>query len=126
MEEEERQEHAESGENGAHSKAQKAQSKDTTNGAPNTQEVSVPIEVPQDKPQEESPLIFGRSLKLKEQLVKVIDLSVDSGKVQLDGEILNIDSRELKSGKVLVMFDLYDGSSTITCKAFSEGDKSKI
>ena len=125
MEEEERQEHAESGENGAHSKAQKAQSKDTTNGAPNTQEVSVPIEVPQDKPQEESPLIFGRSLKLKEQLVKVIDLSVDSGKVQLDGEILNIDSRELKSGKVLVMFDLYDGSSTITCKAFSEGDKSK-
>ena len=125
MEEEERQEHAESGENGAHSKAQKAQSKDTKNGAPNTQEVSVSIEVPQDKPQEESPLIFGRSLKLKEQLVKVIDLSVDSGKVQLDGEILNIDSRELKSGKVLVMFDLYDGSSTITCKAFSEGDKSK-
>ena len=85
----------------------------------------MPIEVPQDKPQEESPLIFGRSLKLKEQLVKVIDLSVDSGKVQLDGEILNIDSRELKSGKVLVMFDLYDGSSTITCKVFSEGDKSK-
>ena len=89
------------------------------------QEVSVSIEVPQDKPQEESPLIYGRSLKLKEQLVKVIDLSVDSGRVQLDGEILNIDSRELKSGKVLVMFDLYDGSSTITCKVFSEGDKSK-
>ena len=88
-------------------------------------EVSVSIEVPQDKPEEESPLIYGRSLKLKEQLVKVIDLSVDSGKVQLDGEILNIDSRELKSGKVLVMFDLYDGSSTITCKVFSEGDKSK-
>ncbi len=88
-------------------------------------EVSVSIEVPQEKPEEESPLIYGRSLKLKEQLVKVIDLSVDSGKVQLDGEILNIDSRELKSGKVLVMFDLYDGSSTITCKVFSEGDKSK-
>ena len=89
------------------------------------QEVSVSIEVPQEKEQESSPLIYGRSLKLKEQLVKVIDLSVDSGKVQLDGEILNIDSRELKNGKVLVMFDLYDGSSTITCKVFSEGDKSK-
>ena len=94
--------------------------------APSSQieEVSVSIEVPQEK-EENSPLIYGRSLKLKEQLVKVIDLSIDSGKVQLDGEILNIDSRELKSGKVLVMFDLYDGTSTITCKVFAEGDKSK-
>ena len=88
------------------------------------EEVSISIEVPQEK-EENSPLIYGRSLKLKEQLVKVIDLSIDSGKVQLDGEILNIDSRELKSGKVLVMFDLYDGTSTITCKVFAEGDKSK-
>ena len=88
------------------------------------EEVSIPIEVPQEK-EENTPLIYGRSLKLKEQLVKVIDLSIDSGKVQLDGEILNIDSRELKSGKVLVMFDLYDGTSTITCKVFAEGDKSK-
>ena len=68
------------------------------------------IEVPQSHEQEKetSPLIFGRSLKLKEQLVKINDLSVDSGRVVLDGEILNIDSRELKSGKVLVMFDLYE------------------
>ena len=97
----------------------------SSNNAPGeTQEISVSIEVPQEK-EESTPLIYGRSLKLKEQLVKVIDLSVDSGKVVLDGEILNIDSRELKSGKVLVMFDLYDGTSTITCKVFSEGDKSK-
>ena len=88
-----------------------------------SQDISVSIEVP--KEEESSPLIYGRSMKLKEQLVKIIDLSVDSGKIVLDGEILNIDSRELKNGKVLVMFDLYDGSSTITCKVFSEGDKSK-
>ena len=97
-------------------------SESKTSGMP--QEVSVSIEVPQEK-EETSPLIYGRSLKLKEQLVKINDLSVDSGKVVLDGEILNIDSRELKNGKVLVMFDLYDGTSTITCKVFSEGDKSK-
>ena len=88
-------------------------------------EVSVSIEVPESEEKEKTPLIFGRSMKLKEQLVKINDLSVDSGRVVLDGEILNIDSRELKSGKVLVMFDLYDGSSTITCKVFSPGDKSK-
>ncbi len=88
------------------------------------EEVNLSKEAPSEK-EESSPLIYGRSLKLKEQLVKIIDLSVDSGKVVLDGEILNVDSRELKSGKVLVMFDLYDGSSTITCKVFSEGEKSK-
>ena len=78
-------------------------------------EADIPFEPEQE---ENSPLIYGRSLKIKEELSKVIDLSVDSGKVLLDGEILNTDSRELKSGKFLVTFDLYDGSSTITCKAF--------
>ena len=103
------------------SKEQNTKSSTSSDGS---QEVSISIEVPQEK-EENSPLIYGRSLKIKEQLVKIIDLNVDSGNVQLDGEILNIDSRELKSGKVLVMFDLYDGTSTITCKAFSPGDKSK-
>ena len=51
-------------------------------------------------------------------LVKVEDLGIDSGKIALEGEIINMDSRELKSGKFLVLFDLYDGTSTITCKAF--------
>lgn len=80
-------------------------------------------EPPPEEEKENTPLIYGRSLKIKEELSKVIDLSVDSGKVLLDGEILNTDERELKSGKFLVTFDLYDGSSTITCKAFVEADK---
>ena len=75
--------------------------------------------------EEKTPLIYGRSLKIKEQLVKVADLTIDSGKVLLDGEVLNIDSRELKSGKILAMFDLFDGSSTITCKVFLDGEKAK-
>ena len=127
MAEEERQSMEEANGQAEHAKGNKLPANQANGNASSNApaEVSVSIEVPQDKPEEESPLIYGRSLKLKEQLVKVIDLSVDSGKVQIDGEILNIDSRELKSGKVLVMFDLYDGSSTITCKVFSEGDKSK-
>ena len=98
------------------------------NGTPTTGENIPPFEMTGGEispPEEKTPLIYGRSLKIKEQLVKVADLSIDSGKVLLDGEILNIDSRELKSGKVLVMFDLFDGSSTITCKAFVEGKKAK-
>ena len=75
--------------------------------------------------EEKSPLILGRSLNIKDGLIKVKDLSVDSGKIALEGEILNTDSRELKSGKLLIMFDLYDGTSTITCKAFVETEKAK-
>lgn len=81
---------------------------------------------PEPLPVEENevtPLIYGRNMNIKEPLVKVIDLSVDSGKICLDGEIINMDSRELKSGKLLITFDLYDGSSTITCKVFADADK---
>lgn len=75
--------------------------------------------------EEKSPLIYGRTLNIKEELVKVADISVDTDKVCLDGEIINTDSREIKNGKVIVMFDLYDGTSTITCKAFVEGKQAK-
>ena len=77
------------------------------------------------EPAEVTPLILGRSLNIKETLVKVQDIGVDSGKLSLEGEIINMDSRELKSGKFLVMFDLYDGTSTITCKAFVVPEKVK-
>ena len=109
---------------------------DNNEGVPPIEEVPISGDIPPFDPgemmpppppvaEEKTPLIYGRSLKIKEQLVKVADLGIDSGKILLDGEVLNMDSRELKSGKVLVMFDLFDGSSTITCKAFVEGDKAK-
>lgn len=80
----------------------------------------------QKKEQEEkTPVILGRNGNIKDTLVKVADISIDSGKIALEGEIINTDSRELKSGKFLIMFDLYDGTSTITCKAFVEADKAK-
>ncbi len=75
--------------------------------------------------EEKTPLILGRSANIKENVVKISDISIDSGKVAIEGEIINIDTRELKSGKFLVIFDVYDGSSTITCKSFIEADKVK-
>ena len=88
---------------------------------PKQNEAPTPTEPVEEK--EVSPLIYGRNLNIKEPLTKVVDLSVDSGKICLDGEIINMDSRELKSGKLLITFDLFDGSSTITCKVFAEADK---
>ncbi len=75
---------------------------------------------------EENPLIIGRSAKIRENIIKVEDVSIDSGKISLEGEVVHTDSRELKSGKILIMFDLYDGTSTITCKSFVEADKASI
>lgn len=67
-------------------------------------------------------LILGRSSKIKESITKITDITPYEGKVAIEGEIFNIESKELKSGKTLVSFDLYDGSSSITCKAFIKND----
>ena len=85
----------------------------------------LPIENSDENEEEKSPLILGRSDKIKEEVVKITDITADIGKIALQGEIVSTDSRELKSGKVLVMFNVYDGTSTITCKAFVESEKAK-
>lgn len=91
-----------------------------------TQHINQPQESTVIQEPENTPLILGRSAQIREQLVKVEDLTVDSGKIALDGEIVNImDPRELKSGKFLLAFDVYDGTSTITCKAFVQPEKVK-
>ena len=96
------------------------------NDAKQEKEVAVPKQEEHKEEEEEiNPVILGRSPNIKEDLVKVADLSIDSGRVCLEGEVVNIDSRELKNGKFLLLFDLYDGSSTITCKSFVEADKIK-
>jgi len=63
-------------------------------------------------------LILGRSSNIKEPIVKIVDITQDEGQVAIEGEVFNIESKELKTGKTLISFDIYDGSSSITCKAF--------
>jgi DNA polymerase-3 subunit alpha (Gram-positive type) len=63
-------------------------------------------------------LILGRNAKIKEPVIKITDITPDEGRIAIEGEISNMETRELKSGKTLVSFDLYDGSSSMTCKAF--------
>lgn len=102
---------------------QKATTKQEKQISQTTEEIPFDLVPPEPVAEEKTPLILGRNMNIKEPLVKVVDLTVDSGKILLDGEILNTDERELKSGKFLLTFDLYDGSSTITCKAFVEAEK---
>ncbi len=92
--------------------------------------------VKEDKPKEEkkdsevsetkekTDIIFGRG-NIKEELIEITSLTPESGKVALQGDVYNVDSRELRSGKFLVSFDVYDGTSTITVKTFCSKDEVK-
>ena len=82
-------------------------------------------ELPTEEEMEDTPLILGTTQNITETLMKVEDLSVDDGKIALQGEVIYTEDRTLKSGKTLFSFDLYDGTSTITCKAFFNKDIAK-
>ena len=84
----------------------------------------------------DTPLIYGRNQKVTDPITKINDVSVDSGNVTILGKILNvklddkdddinlgIKTRELKNGKFLVIFSVYDGTNTINCKAFVTSEK---
>ena len=82
-------------------------------------------ELPTEEEEEDTPLILGKNMNITAPLAKISELGPDDGAVSLDGEIIFMEPRELKSGKTLLSFDLYDGTSTLTCKAFLEKDKAK-
>lgn len=63
-------------------------------------------------------LIVGRNSNIKENIVKIADITPNEGRVAIQGEISNLEAKELRSGKTLVSFDLYDGSNSMTCKVF--------
>ena len=88
--------------------------------------IETDAEVP-ELPEEDnsSPLIMGTSMTINEPLVQIKNLGVDDKKVSLQGEVINTEDRELKSGRVLYSFDLYDGTSTLTCKAFLDKKNAK-
>jgi len=91
------------------------QNNEEPNKAPEAQKTS--------EPEENSPLIYGRSLQIKEELEKIQDLVLDNKRVLLDGTVIKTDSRDIKNEKAIIFFDLYDGSSSITCKAFVKQDE---
>ena len=50
------------------------------------------VEAKEDEPKEETPLIIGRSANIKEQVVKIKDLTVDYGRTALQGKVIRTDS----------------------------------
>ena len=71
-------------------------------------------------------VIMGRDIT-EDTITKVENVAADEPRICIDGQIITMDTRELKSGKTLLMVDVSDKTSTITCKAFlSEKQKDMI
>lgn len=64
--------------------------------------------------------ILGKASKTKEKFIKIKDITATDGRVSIEGRVVNVDVKETKSGKGMIVLDLYDGSGTIVCKSFSK------
>ena len=118
---------------------QQAQRQQAQGLPPQKNETSVPYEVVRDKPakvaeyqepagqsyqtESKSAPIYGRKTKKAAPVIRIVDITPEEGKVTIEGEPSNLQSKELKSGKTLVIFDVYDGSGSMTCKAFLKPEK---
>ncbi|TJX13811.1 DNA polymerase III subunit alpha [Tissierella creatinini] len=79
------------------------------------------------KKDNDSSIILGRSSKIKENIVSITDISPNEGRVAIEGEIFDLESKELSSGKTLISFNIYDKTSSITCKSFiKEGEGNEV
>ena len=80
-----------------------------------------------EEPEEYTPVIYGRNENLKTNIIKVVDISPEDDMAAISGEILSgtMEERELKSGKFLLSFNVYDGTSTISCKIFVKPEEKK-
>lgn len=73
----------------------------------------------------EGAVILGKNAKIKEKIMNIVDLSQDYIKVAIEGKVIEVSFRELRNGKILITFSIYDGTSTATCKSFVEISRSK-
>ena len=64
--------------------------------------------------------ILGKATKSKEKLVKIKDINAESGRITIEGRVISEECKETKSGKGMLIYDIYDGTGIITCKSFSK------
>ncbi|MGL5328391.1 MAG: PolC-type DNA polymerase III [Peptostreptococcaceae bacterium] len=68
------------------------------------------------KPEVDENLIYGENANAI--IEKVSKLNVNSGTVGIIGEVFDIETKELRNGKILLILGVTDYSSSISCKLF--------
>jgi DNA polymerase-3 subunit alpha (Gram-positive type) len=65
----------------------------------------------QNKNETESVVILGKNFK--DTLIKMKDISQDSGKVTIGGDILSVDYKEIRGERYICIFDITDGKALL-------------
>jgi len=78
---------------------------------------------PKDAPLESDPerIILGKDFK--DPATEICEVTPESGKTAVRGDIIRVEYRDIRGGKTLCSFDVTDYTSSITVKFFSEGEK---
>jgi len=74
----------------------------------------------ESQPQPTANSIYGKPSLIFGHKINIADITENSGEVLIEGEILNIESKDLRTGKVLITILVFDGTSTISCKIFAK------
>lgn len=70
-------------------------------------------------------LILGKESKTKENKIKIKEITPSNARITLEGRISNLEKRLTRTEKVLVIFDLFDGTGTICCKSFTTKEEAE-
>lgn len=76
-----------------------------------------------DKKPVETPLIFGKVIKESAQPIR--DIQDEARNIVIEGKLIIFDTRELRTGRQLLTFDVGDLSDGLSCKTFFD-DKDKF
>ncbi len=63
-------------------------------------------------------LIFGKTANFKSNFAAIENINDSTSKVNIEGEITNVSTREIKNNRTIVNFSVDDGNASIICKAF--------
>ena len=66
-------------------------------------------------------VIYGRDFE--EESMKIEDIIGEIGEVVIRGKILNLEKREIKNEKTIIIFDVTDFTDTMTVKMFARNDQ---
>ena len=84
-------------------------------------EIEAVPEAPEPEKKEETDVIYGK--EIKDEVIPISEIPMDAKFVTLQGDIIFLDSREVKNEKTMVKFYLADESDAFTCKAFFPNKK---
>lgn len=72
----------------------------------------------EQEPKAEAGILLGR--QINQEITPMIELQDEERLVAIKGEVLNVEARELKSGRTLYTIDLTDKTDSISAKIFSD------